>query len=88
MRHKDNIGGAQVVAGNIGSDKQMNYTVIGDNVNQAARFCSHARPNEIIISESVYDNILNKSLFTDQIFINVKGKEKSIPVRSFTHKLT
>ena len=78
----------EVVAGNIGSDKQMNYTVIGDNVNQAARFCSHARPNEIIISESVYDNILNKSLFTDQIFINVKGKEKSIPVRSFTHKLT
>ena len=77
----------EVVAGNIGSDKQMNYTVIGDNVNQAARFCSHARPNEIIISESVYDNILNKSLFTDQIFINVKGKEKSIPVRSFTHKL-
>ena len=62
--------------------------MIGDNVNQAARFCSHARPNEIIISESVYDNILNKSLFTDQIFINVKGKEKSIPVRSFTHKLT
>ena len=77
----------EVVAGNIGSDKQMNYTVIGDNVNQAARFCSHARPNEIIISESVYDNISNKSLFTDQIFINVKGKEKSIPVRSFTHKL-
>ena len=82
------INFGEVVAGNIGSDKQMNYTVIGDNVNQAARFCSHARPNEIIISESVYDNILNKSLFTDQIFINVKGKEKSIPVRSFTHKLT
>ena len=82
------INFGNVVSGNIGSDQQMNYTVIGDNVNQAARFCSHARPNEIIISESVYDNILNKSLFTDQIFINVKGKEKSIPVRSFTHKLT
>ena len=76
----------EVVAGNIGSDKQMNYTVIGDNVNQAARFCSYAEPNELVISESVYDNISNKSLFSDQIFINVKGKEKSIPIRKFNHK--
>lgn len=75
----------EVVAGNIGSDKQMNYTVIGDNVNQAARFCSNASPNEIVISEDVYDNISDQSLFSESILINVKGKHNAIPVRKFTH---
>jgi adenylate cyclase len=75
----------EVVAGNIGSDKQMNYTVIGDNVNQAARFCSNASPNEIVISEDVYKNISDHSLFSESILINVKGKDKAIPVRKFTH---
>ena len=75
----------EVVAGNIGSDKQMNYTVIGDNVNQAARFCSNASPNEIVISEDVYNNISDQSLFSESILINVKGKHNAIPVRKFTH---
>ena len=75
----------EVVAGNIGSDKQMNYTVIGDNVNQAARFCSNASPNEIVISEDVYKNISDQSLFSESILINVKGKDNAIPVRKFTH---
>ena len=75
----------EVVAGNIGSDKQMNYTVIGDNVNQAARFCSNASPNEIVISEDVYNNISDQSLFSESILINVKGKHNAIHVRKFTH---
>jgi PAS domain S-box-containing protein len=75
----------EVVAGNIGSDKQMNYTVIGDNVNQAARFCSNASPNEIVISEDVYKNISHQNLFSESILINVKGKDNAIPVRKFTH---
>ena len=75
----------EVVAGNIGSDKQMNYTVIGDNVNQAARFCSYASPNEVVISEDVYKNISDQSLFSESILINVKGKNNAIPVRRFTH---
>lgn len=75
----------EVVAGNIGSDKQMNYTVIGDNVNQAARFCSHASPNEIVISEDVYKKVSDQSLFSESILINVKGKDNAIPVRKFTH---
>jgi adenylate cyclase len=75
----------EVVAGNIGSDKQMNYTVIGDNVNQAARFCSHASPNEIVISEDVYKKVSDQSLFSESILINVKGKNNAIPVRKFTH---
>ena len=51
------INYGKVISGNIGSSQQMNYTVIGDNVNLAARLCSAAKSNEVIISESVFEKL-------------------------------
>jgi adenylate cyclase len=47
------INRGKAIAGNIGSKDQMNYTVIGDAVNLAARLCSNAAPGQILVSESV-----------------------------------
>lgn len=41
-----------VVAGNMGAEDRLNYTVLGSNVNLAARLCEVAAPNELIISEA------------------------------------
>src|SRR5262249_33058939 len=44
------INEGDVVAGNIGSASYMNYTIIGDTVNIAARLCQRARAGEMLFS--------------------------------------
>lgn len=44
------INEGDVVAGNIGSSTYMNYTIIGDTVNIAARLCQRARAGEMLFS--------------------------------------
>lgn len=41
-----------VVAGNMGAEDRLNYTVLGANVNLASRLCDIAHPNQLIISEA------------------------------------
>ena len=72
------INYGEVISGNIGSDRQMNYTVIGDNVNLAARLCSHAKPSEIVISKSVFEKLEDQIGFKNMKPIEVKGKSQKI----------
>jgi class 3 adenylate cyclase len=44
----------EVIVGNIGSERMMDYTVIGDTVNISRRLQEAARPGEILISEATY----------------------------------
>ena len=79
------INKGKAVSGNIGSEQQMNYTVIGDTINLGARLCSHAKSGEILISKSVKDAIGDKYNFNSIPSIEVKGKENAIDVWLYKH---
>jgi adenylate cyclase len=46
-----------VVAGNLGSEQRMDYSIVGDVINKASRIVSRAGAGEIKISQSYYDLI-------------------------------
>ncbi|NQD36557.1 HAMP domain-containing protein [Permianibacter sp. IMCC34836] len=65
-----------MIAGSMGSEDRMQYTVIGDSVNLAARLCSVAKGGQIILSEEVLSqpDIRNRIAVEPQGNVQLKGK--------------
>lgn len=74
------INYGEVICGNIGSFDRMDYTVIGDNVNIAARLCSAARQDEILITQSAESCLESQFTLEELKPISVKGKTKPISI--------
>jgi adenylate cyclase len=51
------IHSGEAIVGNIGSERVMDYTVIGDTVNIAKRLQEIAKPGQILISETTYQMV-------------------------------
>ena len=75
------INTGRVVMGNLGASSRMNYTVIGDDVNIAARLYNVALGGQIIISESTYVEV--KDFFEVRELEPVVVKGKTAPLRTF-----
>ena len=72
------INSGKVICGNIGSEIRSDFTVIGDNVNLAARLCSFAKAKEIIISNNTFKNLDSQHKLEEIPPFSVKGKRHKI----------
>ncbi|HEX3274778.1 MAG TPA: adenylate/guanylate cyclase domain-containing protein [Gemmatimonadales bacterium] len=74
------INHGEVFAGNIGSHRRLEYTVIGDAVNVAARLCAEAGPGEILVSEQLL-KVVRDQLSCDYLpEMALKGKAHTVQV--------
>jgi adenylate cyclase len=74
------VNTGDVVMGNLGASSRMNYTVIGDNVNLAARLYNVAKAGEIIISDYTYQEVKDFVVADELEPVTVKGKKDPIRI--------
>jgi class 3 adenylate cyclase len=76
-----NIG--DVVAGNVGSEHYMSYTIIGDTVNVASRLAQRARAGEMLFSNSIMDALEGTPFATRAVSLpalTLRGRSSALDI--------
>lgn len=76
-----------LVAGNLGSSRRMDYTIIGDTVNVAARLEGVAQAGEVIITKSTRDMLGDHFRLEERTPVKVKGKKAPIPIYNVLERI-
>lgn len=72
------VSTGEVIFGNVGTKRVMNYTIIGDTVNVAQRLEELAQTGQILISDSTYQMVKDRVVVKSLPPQTVKGKQKSV----------
>ena len=83
IRHRIGLNTGEMVTGNMGSSMRMNYTMMGDTVNLAARLEPAAKHYGvyIVVAENTYKAVADQFEWRLLDFLRVKGKNK--PVKAY-----
>ena len=79
------VNTGMVIAGNVGSDLRMSYTVIGDTVNTASRLEGAAKAGQVFVSRNTYRLTRGAFAFQELEPVQVKGKRDSLNVYELLH---
>jgi adenylate cyclase len=72
------VSTGDAVAGTVGAAERMEYTVIGDSVNLAARLESAAKPEQILISQRTWERVNGLVTVRALGALKVKGKDDAV----------
>jgi adenylate cyclase len=74
------INYGDVFAGNIGSQRRLEYTVLGDAVNIASRLCAQAGAGEVLVGEAFRDVVAQDDRFLRAPEIALRGRTAPVSV--------
>jgi adenylate cyclase len=85
VRIRVGINSGPAVVGNVGTEKRVDYTVLGSSVNIASRLESGvAKPGQLVISQNTLDRVLG-SFNTESLGeFALKGLQQKMPVYAVT----
>lgn len=82
MQHRVGLNSGPMVTGNMGSTMRMNYTMMGDTVNLAARLEASAKQYGVYIqvAESTYTAVKDQFIWRELDYVKVMGKTEPVKV--------
>ncbi len=73
------INTGTAIVGTIGSQRRMDYTAVGGEVNLAQRFEASAGPGQILITETTYASVKDMVQVRELGALRVSGKSQPVP---------
>ncbi|KAI9343067.1 hypothetical protein DFJ73DRAFT_524033 [Zopfochytrium polystomum] len=74
------VNTGELVTGFIGSPQRLEYTSIGDTVNTSSRICSMAGKDQVLISDTTYQQIKDLVVVNQVGYRQFKGKTQEVMV--------
>ncbi|MCA1559450.1 MAG: adenylate/guanylate cyclase domain-containing protein [Acidobacteria bacterium] len=75
------VNSGPVTAGDVGSPRRREYTVLGDTVNTCARLQSSVcKPGQIVVSRATYERVRDVVEASPLGSFKVKGRQKPVEV--------
>lgn len=85
------INSGEAIVGNVGSDRRLEYTVIGDTVNVAARLQDQAVAGQILIGEDTHQKAVSEMgerlITRERPVVHLKGRGKPMKVHEVVREM-